>query len=190
MTSLSMIHSVDIMKGELSLIMPKNKKTFTFSLILAIAAVGQVVIAIIFYDPDGNVNIINLGWGILMVSAVFGWLPIFTFRRRGQVNGKGYIHTTQLVDSGVYGIVRHPQYLSGVLICVALPLISQHWLVPVPGVVAAVQYYLLALAEEKHNIDKFGDSYKNYMQRVPRMNFILGIIRAIFRAYRKKKAGM
>ncbi len=171
------------------MIMPKNKRELIYSLILTIAAVGQIVLAVIFYDPGANATIINLGWGILMVSAVFGWLPIITFRRQGQVNGKGYIHTTRLVDSGVYGIVRHPQYLSGVLICVALPLISQHWLVPVPGSVAAVQYYFLAIAEEKQNIEKFGDSYKDYMQRVPRMNFILGFIRAIFRASRKKKAG-
>jgi len=26
---------------------------------------------------------------------------------------------------------------------------------------------------------KFGDDYKRYMQRVPRMNFILGIIRLL-----------
>ena len=31
-------------------------------------------------------------------------------------------------------------------------------------------------------IEKFDDEYRNYLQRLPRVNFILGVIRLIFRA--------
>lgn len=55
-----------------------------------------------------------------MLSALFGWLPIFTFRKKGKVQGRGHIQTTVLVESGVYSIVRHPQYLSGILLCIGL----------------------------------------------------------------------
>lgn len=158
-----------------------NKKMIIYAIVLTIAAVGQIILAFFLYDPEGNIPLINIGWGVLMLSAVFGWLPIFTFRRKGSVKGRGYIHTTVLVDSGIYGIVRHPQYLAGVLMSIALPMISQHWLVAMLGLVAAI-IYLNTHDEEKGCIEKFGEEYRLYMERVPRMNFVLGIIRSIRRS--------
>jgi len=156
-----------------------NKNMVVASVILTMAAVGQIVSAIVFYDAEGNSNLINAGWGVLMLSAIFGWLPIFTFRRRGKVKGRGYIRTTVLVDSGVYRIVRHPQYLAGILMNIALGMITLHWLVVVFGLVAAPIYYLDTFQEEKGCIEKFGEDYQRYMERVPRLNFLLGIVRAI-----------
>jgi protein-S-isoprenylcysteine O-methyltransferase Ste14 len=158
-----------------------NKKMIIYAVILTVAAVGQIILAFVLYNPKGNVLLINIGWGVLMLSGVFGWLPILTFRKRGGVKGRGYIRTTVLVDSGIYGVVRHPQYLAGVLMSVALPLITQHWLVAVLGVIAAVIYYFNTYDEEKGSIEKFGAAYEQYMETVPRMNFILGIIRSMRR---------
>jgi protein-S-isoprenylcysteine O-methyltransferase Ste14 len=161
-----------------------NKKMIISATILTVVAVGQIILAILLYNPEDNVVLINIGWGVLMLSAVFGWLPIFTFRKKGKVKGRGYIRTTVLVDSGIYGIVRHPQYLAGVLMGIALPMITQHWLVAVLGIAAIVIYYLDTFAEEEENIQKFGEEYREYMERTPRMNFITGIIRAIRRQRR------
>ena len=158
-----------------------DKNMVVTSVILTIAAVGQIVSAILFYDSGENSNLINAGWGVMMLSAIFGWLPIFTFRRKGKVEGRGYIRTTVLVDSGVYAIVRHPQYLAGILMNVALAMVSFHWLVVLLGLIAAPIYYLDTFQEEKGCIEKFGDDYRRYTQRVPRLNFILGIVRAFQR---------
>lgn len=148
--------------------------------VLTLAAVGQILLAIFLYDPNGNTAVINLGWVILWVSAVFGWLPIFTFKNWGKVpKGKGYIHTTVLVDRGIYAIVRHPQYLAGILISLGLPLITQHWAVAALGIVTAAIYYLNTFDEEASSIEKFGDPYREYMQRVPRINFLLGACRLL-----------
>ncbi|OFV67902.1 MAG: hypothetical protein SCAL_001277 [Candidatus Syntrophoarchaeum caldarius] len=35
------------------------------------------------------------------------------------------------------------------------------------------------IEEERGNIEKFGDAYRDYMKRVPRINLIAGIIRQI-----------
>jgi protein-S-isoprenylcysteine O-methyltransferase Ste14 len=158
----------------------KNVKMAIMATVLTLAAVGQIILAFILYNKDGNVGIINLGWVILWISAIFGWLPIFTFKKWGGVSkGKGYIHTTVLVNRGVYAIVRHPQYLAGMLMGLALPLISQHWAVALPGIVAVIAYYINTFDEEVSAIAKFGEAYKEYMQRVPRVNFLLGILRLI-----------
>jgi protein-S-isoprenylcysteine O-methyltransferase Ste14 len=161
--------------------MMNNAKQIIHAAILTLAAGSQMVLAIMLYNAEGDIWLINTGWGVMMLSAIFGWLPIFTFRRKGRVQGRGYIHTTVLVDHGVYGIVRHPQYLAGILLSVALPMISQHWLVIVPGVVAGVMYIVSTFIEEENSIEKFGDEYRRYRERVPRLNVILGIARAIRR---------
>jgi protein-S-isoprenylcysteine O-methyltransferase Ste14 len=160
----------------------ENKKTVLMATILTLAAVGQIVLAVIFYDEVGNSFVINLGWVVLWISAIFGWLPILTFRRFGKVpQGKGYMNTTVLVDRGVYAIVRHPQYLAGILMGLALPLISQHWSVALLGIVVVIIEYMDTINEEASCIVKFGEAYRQYMERVPRVNFLLGIIRIIGR---------
>lgn len=98
-------------------------------LVLTLAAVGQLIVAFVLYDALR----INLRWGVLMISALFGLWPILTFRRRGGVQRRGYTETTVLGDSDLYSIVRHPQYQAGVLINIALTLITPHWSVAIPG---------------------------------------------------------
>jgi len=159
----------------------RDKAMIVLAIILTIAAVGQIILSFVLYDPEGNSVLRNAGWAVLTISAIFGWLPMYAFRKRGGVKGRGYIRTTVLVDSGIYGIVRHPQYLAGVLMSIALPMIAQHWLVAAFGLVAAVVYYVNTFAEEKNNLEKFGEEYRRYMETVPRMNFILGIVRLIQR---------
>jgi len=158
----------------------KSLRGIVVAVILTIAAVGQIILAILLYNPDGSAAIINTGWGILWLSAVFGWLPIFTFRKWGGVpKGKGYVHTTVLVDRGVYAIVRHPQYLAGILMAVALSLISLHWAVILPGVAVVATCYISMIDEEVSAVEKFGEAYREYMQRVPRANFLLGFIKLL-----------
>jgi protein-S-isoprenylcysteine O-methyltransferase Ste14 len=79
---------------------------------------------------------------------------------------KGYIHTTVLVDSGIYGIVRHPLYLAGILISISLPMISQHWLVAVFGLFAMVIYYQNTFDEERTCM-RSRQGLRGIRQRVP-----------------------
>lgn len=154
----------------------KNRTLLT-SIVWILTAGGQLIAAWIFYDPSGNSARINLGWLIIFISGIFGWLPIFTFRSRGKVQGRSYINTTVLVDSGVYAIVRHPQYLAGLLINIGAPLITLHWSVILLGLLSVGMYYWSAAVEEDKNIGKFGAAYQDYMLRVPRFNFLLGLYR-------------
>ena len=89
---------------------------------------------------------------------------------------------TVLVDTGIYALVRHPQSgVAGILLNLAVPLIVQHWLIVILGTAGAGLFYLDTFKLDQSCIEKFGDAYKQYMERVPRMNFILGIMRAIRR---------
>ena len=114
-----------------------------------------------------------------MSGIVFGWLPVIEFRKKGGVKeGKSYIHTTKIVDTGIYSIVRHPQYVTFMLWAIAGMLLFQHWIVVLLGVPIFPLTYLDLIKADKDAVEKFGDDYKVYMKNVPRANFLLGIIRA------------
>lgn len=124
-----------------------------------------------------------LGWIVWAVGMALVMAPIVMFPRRGGVpKGKSFVHTTRVVNTGIYAVVRHPQYLGGVLaIFVATPLFYPHWLFVVLGIPGIVILYLSTGSEEKRLIEQFGDDYWEYAQRVPRMNLILGIVRLLKR---------
>jgi protein-S-isoprenylcysteine O-methyltransferase Ste14 len=122
-----------------------------------------------------------IGWVVCALGLVLVMAPIVMFPRRGGVpKGKSFVDTTRLVDTGIYAVVRHPQYTGGIVaIFLANLLLYPHWLFVVLGVMGAVVTYLGCREEDKYLIEKFGDDYKAYMQRVPGTNFGLGIIRLL-----------
>jgi len=149
-------------------------------------AIGGIIYGVLF-GPYFNLKILfYLGWIVLAVGLLFFIsLPVYFPRKGKPQEGKSLMDTTVLVDSGTFAIVRHPYALGGILLMSASILVSQHWLAAIVGVPIIVLMYLEVVKEEKGLIIKFGDDYKRYMQKVPRMNFILGIIRSLRR--RKKK---
>lgn len=128
----------------------------------------------VFYLPS-----FILGWIFWAVGMVLVMAPIVMFPRRGGVpKGKSFVYTTRLVNTGIYAVVRHPQYLGGILaVFVATLLLYPHWLFVVLGIPGTAILYWSTKGEEKRLIGQFGDEYRAYMQQVPRMNLVLGIIR-------------
>ena len=151
-------------------------------IILTVLIISQIILTFFLYNRAGIEIIRNIGWIILFMSAIFGWLPIFEFRRKGGVSkGQSFVKTTVFVDSGIYAIVRHPQFLGGIFLGLALILIAQNWLVAFIGIPVMIIFYLGIVEGDKYGIEKFGDVYKRYMEKVPRANFLLGIIRVLRR---------
>jgi protein-S-isoprenylcysteine O-methyltransferase Ste14 len=134
-------------------------------------------------DTGYNLPLFVLGWIAWAFGMVLVMSPIVMFPRRGGVpRGQSFVHTTRLVDTGIYSVVRHPQYLGGALaIFVATPLLYYHWLFAALGIPALVILYFSTAGEEKRLVEQFGDDYRDYMKRVPRMNIVLGVIRQVGR---------
>ena len=151
----------------------------TFSSILFIS---QIIVGIYLLSYISQIEIVAYaGVGLYIFSGlIFGMLPTFEFRKKGGVKkGKSYIHTTKLVDTGIYSIVRHPQYVTFILWAIASMLLFQHWIIIILGIPILPLTYIDLIRADKDSIEKFGDDYKAYMKRVPRGNFLLGIIRFI-----------
>ena len=153
-------------------------KDIILYLFLGILFAGQVVFCFISYNGAGWDFVLYIGWAVFAFSMVLGWLSRIAFEAKGRApEGESFIHTSVVVDSGIYAIVRHPMYLSGVLFIVSLVLTSQHWLSLIFSIPVTVYFYISIWSEERSSVEKFGDSYRKYMQRVPRMNLLLGFLR-------------
>jgi len=115
-----------------------------------------------------------LGFIIWAFGMVLVMAPIVMFPRKGNVpKGKAFVHTTRLVDSGIYSIIRHPQQTGGIYCH------FHRWLFALLGVTGSLFTCFSIIEEDKRLIEKFGDDYKDYMKRVPGMNIFSGIIRIL-----------
>jgi protein-S-isoprenylcysteine O-methyltransferase Ste14 len=132
-------------------------------------------------EVESYLPLLIIGGVVWLVGMIMVMAPIVMFPRRGGVaKGKSFVETTKLVDTGIYAIVRHPQYTGGILAIFLTTLLwYPHWLFGVLGVVGTVVVYLGCREEDKYLIEKFGNDYKRYMKRVPRVNFPLGIVRLV-----------
>jgi protein-S-isoprenylcysteine O-methyltransferase Ste14 len=78
---------------------------------------GALNLGIWFDDPFSPLNI--LSWILLLGSAWSGIAGYLTLSKKGRP-GKNIEETTQLVKTGIYGLIRHPLYLSLLLLVPAL----------------------------------------------------------------------
>ena len=109
-----------------------------------------------------------LAFEYLNVWEFMGFKQVWRYLSRGEVSGdmEG-LTDKELVTTGVYGIVRHPIYLAGIVIFTFNPNIT------VKGIVITVLadiYFLFGMFIEEQRFQKtFGEEYRTYMQHVPRL---------------------
>ena len=140
---------------------------------------GVMIISTIFlYNSANLAKLVYAGW-IIMAFGIIFLLWSSKSREKGHAEGIGF------VERGMYAFVRHPEFLGHILIISALVIISQRWFNFIVGAILIVLLCLAMIEEEKRNIEKFGDAYRDYMKRVPRINLIAGIIRQIHKKKRK-----
>ncbi len=150
--------------------------------------IGGTIYGVLFGPSLGLQALFYVGWIVLVLGFLLVLSSLICFSKRGKpAEGKGIMGTTVLVESGPYSIVRHPQFLGVTLMVCASFLVSQHWLFALLGVPLIASFPKWIKDSEKHLIAKFGDDYKRYMEKVPRMNFLLGIIRLL---RRREKEGI
>jgi protein-S-isoprenylcysteine O-methyltransferase Ste14 len=132
-------------------------------------------------EPQENSILSYFGvifWSIGMIFVIY---PFIYFKLKGNVSkGKSYVHTNKLVTSGLYSIVRHVQYTGGILsIFIATPFLYPHWIFVLLGIPGILLIYFGTNREDKLLIEKFGNEYKKYMDKVPAINILAGVLRKI-----------
>ena len=75
---------------------------------------------------------------------------------------------TPLLDQGIYARLRHPRYVVVILSVFALALFTNYLAVYLLCPLAGVVLYGITLMEERELVERFGEAYEQYQQRVPR----------------------
>jgi protein-S-isoprenylcysteine O-methyltransferase Ste14 len=121
-------------------------------------------------DDPPNLAILNyFGFAFFALGAVFLVMSLVGHSRKE--------NQATILAGGAYGIVRHPMYLSAILFFIAMACFLPHWIILILVCLNLIVIYRFMLIEEKQSIEKFGDAYRQYMYEVPRINFIVGLIR-------------
>src|SRR4030042_6558538 len=97
-----------------------------FHILLLIFGIALISAFIIFFNYGQNLLLKIFGIISLILSGFLGWLPVHTFKKQGEVpEGEGFVGTTKLVTTGIYSLIRHPQYLAGILLGFSFVMITQ-----------------------------------------------------------------
>jgi len=113
------------------------------------------------------------GTTLMLYLVLFAWAHIALGRHW---SGLLEIHQDHvLVTHGPYRYIRHPMYCAFFLMGIGSLLLSANWFISGLYLLAATSLYFDRLApEEEMMIERFGDSYRDYMKRtgrlVPRFN--------------------
>jgi len=72
------------------------------------------------------------------------------------------------ITRGIYHYSRHPLYLASLLIYLSVGIASASWVFLLVFFVQSVSIRIAAVGEERYCLDKYGDAYREYMNKTPR----------------------
>lgn len=72
-----------------------------------------------------------------------------------------------VIRKGVFGVIRHPMYLSEILLYLGLLIMSMSLAALGVWIIAIGFLYYICRYEEKLLVARFGEDYERYMQEVP-----------------------
>ena len=111
-----------------------------------------------------------LRWTGVGLGLIGGCLLVWTFRNLGR-NLTDTVVTRKehtLVTTGPYRWIRHPFYTSAALAILGNSLAAANWFIFSAGSLVFVLMAIRVRKEEENLIARFGDDYRNYMQRTGR----------------------
>jgi protein-S-isoprenylcysteine O-methyltransferase Ste14 len=144
------------------------------SLALLWVALSAGSMAAVFLRRTG-VGRIDGGWAywtglaLIVIGIVIRWTAILTLRRYFTIDvviQEGH----ELIDRGIYSVVRHPSYSGAIVSFIGLGMALRNWLSVAALTVigfAALSYRIGV--EERALIEHFGDRYRDYARRTKRL---------------------
>jgi protein-S-isoprenylcysteine O-methyltransferase Ste14 len=105
-----------------------------------------------------------ISWTLLVGSIRLALHGFRLLKRIGQPEGE-FERTTRLVTAGAYRYIRHPLYASLLLLDWGAFLKDPSWAGAALALAASLFLYLTARVEEQENLARFGEAYREYMQR-------------------------
>jgi protein-S-isoprenylcysteine O-methyltransferase Ste14 len=114
-----------------------------------------------FRDPLSWYQV--LSWILLTGSALVAFLGFYTFYRKGKPSDR-MEETTILIKTGLYRTIRHPLYLSLIILGFGVLMKDPGGLQIALAIINLIAMYGTARTEERELIRKFGPEYLDYMR--------------------------
>jgi protein-S-isoprenylcysteine O-methyltransferase Ste14 len=150
-------------------------------------AAGTLFLLVLFYlsaarEGSRSAPLTLVGVAMLIAAVPFMVLPFAHLKAHGDPDpGDPYYAARLVVTQGVYGLVRHPQYLGYSLLALGFAALTPGWDAAVAGILAAGGFWGQTVLEERELRSRFGIEYEEYQGRVPRMNPVAGLLRWVLR---------
>jgi len=147
-------------------------------------AIGQIllmanIVQNILIEHEAALEWLKYVGLVFIIPILILWpLPVFTLRKHGNISNSGsFLATTQLVEKGIYKLIRHPQYLSFMLLSIGMALINQDVITTVISIFTIGFMFAGIKEEEQLMIEQFDNDYLTYKKRVPSINIFRGLFR-------------
>ena len=111
-----------------------------------------------------------IGFILYLPAAFFVFSAFANLKGRGKPEN-GWEETTVVIDQGIFRLVRHPLYLGTAIWTVAVIFLFPSVSSIILGVACIFCFGMASRKEDRFNLEKFGEPYRRYMQKVPRWNF-------------------
>jgi protein-S-isoprenylcysteine O-methyltransferase Ste14 len=72
------------------------------------------------------------------------------------------------LTKGIYCYSRHPMYLSNLLALIGIGIATASWIILLVAIIFIISANIVAISEERYCKEKYGDIYKEYLNRTPR----------------------
>lgn len=161
---IGLILSVALYSKESRLWLFNNPKDESKKGLVCIRLCGQL--AMMVYIVMMLVTPLDINHPIFFVGAV-----IYAIGYIFEMSALHYFRITPLrqpVVGGPYRISRNPQWLGLFLVLLGSAIAARIWLYIGMVIIVGFIYHIQILDEEEACIDKYGDSYREYIKRVPR----------------------
>ena len=127
-----------------------------------------------WYDQPFSLRQI-ISWVFLFVSLYLVIAGVIQLKKGRKANQRGddptlfeFEKTSDLIDTGIYSLIRHPLYASLLFLTWGIFLKQTLTSLFIVSVAATILLILTALADEKECIASFGNKYRDYMRRTKR----------------------
>jgi protein-S-isoprenylcysteine O-methyltransferase Ste14 len=106
-----------------------------------------------------------ISWILLIGSLVFAIWGVVLLYKMGKPAEGHLERTTTIVTTGLYGYIRHPLYLSLILLGFGAMLKKPGYIQIILSIINLIALILTARVEEGEMIKKFGNEYRDYMKK-------------------------
>jgi protein-S-isoprenylcysteine O-methyltransferase Ste14 len=115
-----------------------------------------------FRDPFSATQIIS--WILLFSSIYFAFAGYLLLKEIGKPKGGNFENTTIIVRTGLYRYIRHPLYMSLLILGTGVMMKDPRTLQLCLGALNLFAIWLTARIEENEMIARFGEDYRKYMK--------------------------